>query len=466
MATNPHIYVSSVHGTNTGATDTSYAAQQTGNITSLTAANVYDNIGSAIAGTAPTAGDVIYVASNHAAAYNNGTFISIPEGVHIYSVDDTNIDQYEPGASEHLTDTADIYYFNDKMLLAGVSFETGADVFRATGNEPHVRMIDATITVDSVGDDAIYLARDGGSVELVNVDVAANGVTAGAFTISLAGVITWRGGAVTTNMNQLISAMGGAGGGFIYVEGVDLSLVGQLHFNQGSSQDNTLAKFTNCLIKSSVVLPSTASFGRSGQRFEMYNCDDATGDALYRFLIADYSGTAKNNDSVYVTNTDPWYGGTDKSSIEVQTSANCSHAAPFVFELPAQIIDLSQAASDKITIELLMENTLTDTDIAGFLVYPDAVAAVKPNWATSGKTVGTGNYGIDPLAAGTALPSSSLGAADWTGEGIIISQEYRKIEIDTSADAGQLTVAAIRIEVYKPSILAGDLFIHPIVSVS
>ena len=39
-ATNDHVYVSSVFGTNAGGTDTSQVAQQSGNITAMTAGDV------------------------------------------------------------------------------------------------------------------------------------------------------------------------------------------------------------------------------------------------------------------------------------------------------------------------------------------------------------------------------------------------------------------------------------------
>ena len=198
----------------------------------------------------------------------------------------------------------------------------------------------------------------------------------------------------------------------------------------------------------------------------MYNCDDATGNDFHRFLRTTGSGAVYNNDSVYVTATKAWYGGLAYSSMEVTTTAFCNHGNPFVFDFPSRYADLSDASSDLVTIELVTAaaQTLTDTDIAAFLVYPDGTTAVIPVWVTSGKTVGAGNYGVDPLAAGTTLAAGALGAGDWTGEPV--SGNFYKMQLDTTGTAGQATALAIRIEVYKPSIAVGELFIHPLVTLS
>jgi len=467
MASNPHIYVSGVHGTNTGGSDTSYASQQTGNITALTAGNVYADIGAAITGTSPSAGDVIYVASNHAATYDNGGNVVVPEGVHIISVDDTNIDQYEPGASENLSDTADDFYFQNNCLSAGVSYETGDDVIRATGHEPSWVMQDGTITVDGTGDYAFYIGADGGSVKLLNIDIDSNASNADIFGIINGCVVDWHGGSLLSTRNDMFGAFGSGGGATLLIEGVDLSPCANIHPSIGRTADNTLVRLKHCKLNASVNLPSSASFGSLYQRFEMFNCDDGTGDALHRFMIADIAGVAKNNDSTYVTAGEAWYEGSAQSSIEVTTSADCKHSCPFVFEIPAQYVNLSEAGSDVLTLDLVTDSTalsLTDTDIAAFLVYPDGTTALQANWVTSGKSVGAGNYGNDPLSAGTALSASALGAADWTGEPA--SANFYKMELDTSGDAGQATAVSIRIEVYKANIAAGDLFIHPILTLS
>lgn len=469
MATNPHIYVSSVYGTNTGTSDESYASQQTGAMSSISggASSVYDNIGSAIAGAAPTGGETYYIADDHDASHDNAGDIFLSNNCRIISVSASNIDQYSPGAKENLTDTSDVLNLNSagtEVLIAGLDFEAGAANIEITQAGCTLRCIDCTFRPDGAGDICVYTTNDGARIEFVNVDVIGNASSSDCMRLGGSAFFTWYGGSVTTSNNLFIPTGTAAFTAEIY--GVDLSPIVTIFDALALGDENPYVKLFNCKLNSNL------NFGTpvyAGQRVELWNSDDTTGGKFYRFKINDYSGTVSNNDSTHVTTTESWYEGSDKSSIEVTTTANCNHVTPLVFEIPAQYVDLSQTASDVLTLDLVTDSTqlsLTDTDIAAFLVYPDGTTAVQANWVTSGKTddLGTGNYGIDPLAPGTELLTSSLGAGDWTGEPA--SANFYKLELDTSGIAGQATVCSVRIEVYKSEILSGELFIHPLLTLS
>ena len=463
MATNPHIYVDSNNGTNTGGGgDTSFASQQTGAMSSITASSVYDSIGAAIQGSSPSTGDTIYVADNSNGTHATGRTLQSAAagdaGIRVISVDTANVDQYKPGAVDGLSGTAD-WLFTNAILIAGVTL-VGED--NMTGNT------NATITVIDGGLstwDRMDFLTDGVSLKLINSTLGHPVASGLGVNFGGGSTIQWDGGTYTgvapTNMFFFSPA---EGGGNFLMNGVDLTALTTAFFASVSGiSDNFIIRLTNCQLHASVTIPYT-EMTKTGHRFEMFNTD-VTGDSdFHRFYIADGNGRAKNNDATYVTATETWYEGSVKSSIEVETQARCSHLYPFVFELPAQYVDLSQAASDVITLELTTDLTLTDTDIASFLVYPDGTTSVIANWVTSGKTVGTGNYGNDPLAAGTTLTTGSLGAGDWTGEPT--SPNFYKMVLDTSGDAGQATAVSIRIEVYKASIAAGKLFIHPLLTLS
>ena len=467
MATNPHIYVSNVVGTNTGASDTSKAAQQTGNITSMTASDVYDNLGSAVAGANPSDGDTIYVVDNHAAAHNNGASITFNSsgsltgsGLVIVSVDNANIENYKPGASEELNDTQDDFLLANNGLIAGLTLKTADNVLYQSSADTEWLLQDTTLNMSiSTGDAGFQITSDS-MAHLINTTINASGAGNNPLTVGGSSVLHWDGGGLTgtTTTGDLATL---AQSGVIYFNGVDLSThSGTLLTGPSSTANNVLFRLKHCKLNASVTLHGTLISRR--HRFEMFNCDDGTD--YHRFYIADGTGSAKNNDATYVTAGDSWYEGSVNSSVEVTTTSLCSHVYPFSFTLLSQYVDLSSAASDKLTIEITTDQTLTDTDIAAFLYYPDGTTAVQANWVTSGKTVGTGNYGVDPLAAGTTLTTSALGAGDWTGEPT--SPNFYVLELDTSGDAGQSGVVDIRIEVYKPSIAAGELFIHPLLTLS
>jgi len=468
-----YFYVKS-GGTATGATTDASATNgvATGALTgtwSVTASEYFDNIRDATVGVvSPTAGDFILCSDAHAFSgdagggpiINSGGITTAP--IQVISVDNGNRENYKPGASETLTDAIDEYHPQGNVLFAGVSLGTNDNIFEPdTLSSVHVQ--DATLTVTSTTDAIIYVDTDGQFYRFTNVDLAGTG--SDVFYITRGATVIWNGGSLSGTWTDIIGNIVSDGGASIYMNGVDLSVYnGALISTQTSSTNCFYMRMENCRLHASVTLPTTHLVSVM-HRFEMFNCDDSTGGDFHRFYIADGAGVAKNNDATYITADEAWaYDGSTKSSIEVTTTSYCSNAKPFVFELPAQYVDLSSASTDKITIELTTDLTLTDTDIAAFLCYPDGTTPVQANWVTSGKTVGTGNYGIDPLAAGTTLTSSALGAGDWTGEPT--SPNFYVLELDTSGDAGAATAVSIRIEVYKASIAAGKLFISPQISLS
>lgn len=478
-----YFYVKNGLGTRTA--DTGFTAAESGAFGSgnLTAANTYADL-SVVQGltTKPKDGDFILLSDAHTKAYSPGVNVAFNatgavggSGLMVISVDDSNADQYSPGATENFTSTSRVEHVY-KVLCAGLSLETDGYVIFFGISNTESRIQDATLTVDTTSDVCMLFSTnaDGAFVRLTNVDINFNNAGATAFSILSGCSVIWQGGALTgtapTNL-CLATNFGIWGGATCIFDGVDLSLcAGTIMPNcVVGAQDKVFFKLSNCKLNASVTLHGTLQ--AQYHRFEMYNCDDSAG-VYHRFYVADGSGSAANNDATYVTATESWYEGSDKSSIAVITTALCSHITPFVFELPAQYVDLGDTAKDTLTIDLVSIPALTDTDIAAFLCYPDGTTAVIPRWVTSGKTVDTPsspivvNYGIDPLAAGTALSASSLGAGDWTGESASPIPNFYKMVLDTSGVAGEATAVSIRIEVYTPSILAGELFIHPLITVS
>jgi hypothetical protein len=419
----------------------------------------------------PTNGDYILCSDQHSAAYNNGaspTFNCGTNGVmYCISVDDSNASLYKPGATEALNDGSDDFVCNSTrgaFYFAGMDFETDDNVINVQSNTVGMSlyMVDCILRPDTTGDYAI-VAQDGAFVQLTNVDILANNTGAVVFSFGENAQLHWNGGSVST-ATTLFADPGSPEGMTFNINGVGLSSVTTYIVGPADDRPTMFGVFRNCKLNAS---PTMLTSVHRGQYFEYYNCDEDTSDTYHRFYISGYAGTAQNNDTTYVTATESWYEGSDKSSIEVTTTANCSHGAPFIFELPAQYIDLSRPYNRKLAIDLVTDSTavsLTDTDIAAFLCYPDGTTAVQANWITTGKTVGAGNYGVDPLATGTALANvGGLTADDWTSPPA--SANFYRMELNTGTDVGQATIVKVRIEVYKASIASGDLFINPTLTV-
>jgi hypothetical protein len=296
---------------------------------------------------------------------------------------------------------------------------------------------DCKLRSDDASDDALRLDNDSCSGWLVNVILECGHVDGHPIKLSAGAQLNWRGGSIGGSPTNLFSDTGSfvAGGGLAFIDGVDLTNVTGTLITFGSAEatDPSLVRLTNCLFPTSYTLHNTIL--RRNNRVEAFNCDEASG-VKHAFYIADGAGSAENNDSVYVTATKVWYDGTDKSSINVITTALCGHVDPFIFELPMQYVDLSDVSKDTLTLDLTTNLTLTDTDIAAFLVYPDGTNALTANWVTSGKTP-AGYLGTDPMPGGSTLPTSALGAVDWTGED---TTNFYELVLDTSVDAGQQAI--------------------------
>ena len=474
MATR-HFYVSSVVGTNTGTTDTSYGSQQTGTFAGLTASNVYDSLGRVSKITVPpTDEDIIYVANNHSAAYDNVTppdFNSAGTpgglGLQIVSVDNTDIVKYLPGASDELNDSGDDMIFSNSGVVSGVDLKTSDNVISVSNHDAMWRYQDMTVNVSSGGLDTGVFGSNDAHIHLVNVTINTTAASNTPLHIINNCVTEWIEGALTGTVTTG-NLLNGVLDGRLYMTGVDLSNhSGTLMQAAVGSSDHGLMRLQNCKLHALVTLHGDLATQR--QRFEMFNTDDGTADVYHRFYVADGIGSARNNDAVYVTDVNTWYGGTDQSSIEVRTHATrCSHIAPFHFTLPAQYVDLSATASDVLTVDMTTNLALTDTDIAAFLVYPDGTTKVTPItiFSTAAATTPpTGSNAPNPIEAGNTLDTSALGAGDWTGES---TTNFYKLELDTSGTAGEEGVLAVRIEVYKSGIdgTTNQLFINPVFSLS
>lgn len=473
-----HFYVDSNNANHPDdQSDTSYGARQTGAMSSLTDTNVYADLGQCVGiSSPPIDGDFIYVANNHDASYANGaTPIINPGGakndigVQIISVNNADIDEYMPGASDAMTDGSYEYNFRYNAFISGVSLSAMDDVIQSTQVENgRLTLQDLTITTSTgTGDTPFKLDRKVGySVHCINVDLVVNGA-GNRMNFQAGNRLIMDGGSISGSVMTTIfdTAFGGSGGAQVIFNGVDLSSQsGTILPATADNQETFLLRFTNCKLHANVTFHGELALPH--HRFEVFNSDEA-GGSLHRFYVADGTGSAKNNDTVYVTATEGWYGGSDKSSIQVETTSICSKIVPFVFELPAQYVDLSD--TDTIEIELWSETTLTAGDICAFLVYPDGTTVTQPNWVSTGPSVGSGNYGHDPLSTANIVKSAAgagsanLGASDWTGESG--TPLYYTLTLDTSGNAGAVSAVSVRIEVYKASI-TDPIYIHPLFTLS
>lgn len=473
-------------GTAASATDNGrYVTQQTGTFATIGAAGYYATIEDCLnAATTPTDGDFILVSSSHAGSYapsaavnfNSGGAVA-GAGLVVASVDDSNCENYLPGASETLTGTTHEYNWYYNGVIAGIDLQMGDSPY--SGNIRYWEYRDCTITQTTSSDFCVGCVTPMGHIRLINVNLT-NSAGGTDYLVQLygGGRFEWfKGTATGTDLFANNFAING--GAHSYVEGVDLSGLTEL-FDQSltDSNDNFLIKLHHCNIPTGD--PLGGGFHRAlyipGHRIEMTNCGDfADSDnetEYFRHYYATSSGSARLQASIYVSADDAMYESSDIVAYEIETTATCSALKPFVFDLCQEYVDLSSTSSDVLHIDMTTETavTLTDTEFMAYLVAPDNTGAVNtsyhPNWFVDGYVVGS-DFGADPLTDASQGDGSSaltntggLAAGDWTGEDATSPNFYR-VSLDTSGNGCKAAIVKPRIEIRKASIAGGGLTISP-----
>ena len=456
--------------------DTSYSSMQTGSFPS--SANCYDSVAAACSdGTKinpASDGDFVLVSDTHSKDHDFGSKYIMNAsgsiggaGLVVMSVDDTACDTYKPGAHETLNDGADEIELDYNGVLAGFSgFGTADDGIDAGFSSREWILYDTTFlagnqttdfAIGSMDADGMYwkfyncwLDWNGGS----------NAISSLIRIVSNCAIVEFYGGGFKSTgggtCNYLtISNAGANGGGFLSFYGSDLSLItSSLTYGYGSLSDNFHVKLVGCKINSGLTLATNLSASCPPTvSLELINTDDATNSRQHRWRRTTFAGTVLTNDSIYVTNTTDWYEGSTGSSFEVITGSACSELHPLEWTYN-QYIDLSSASSNRVIVNLTSAVTLTDKDVAAFLVYQDGTDYEV------GTLIGTypspsGYLGIDALDSGTTLTNpGGLGSGDWTGG----KTNYYSIALDTSGDAGAGQFVTVKIKFMKASVATGNVY--------
>jgi hypothetical protein len=457
-------YYTKTGGTATG--DGGRATTQRTGAWNSTASEYYDSVVDARgATTQPGDGDFILISDLHnntdsTTIILNGGGVDGGAGLFLVSVDDANQENYKPGATERINSgNGSQLDLGFSGMMAGINYETTIDatsLLRANSATTNLwKFIDCNLTCSSTSTAILNTQKARSNFVFINCDMTPQTECFGL--VQDGASIYWYGGKLIGN-HPINSGTGLDGGAFIYLEGVDLSDVAGVLIDEMLTTDslgNTDITLVRCQMNFLVTLPSDTDFPFTKTKFKMLSCDDSFGGGdLFRFIYQTGLGQARNNESVFVTANTAWGETSDKSSIEITTVAECNSREPFIVELPIaqQYIDLASTSSDILRLPITTTLTLTDTEIVAYLMYPDGTTSIQPNWVTSGATVGTGNYGTDPLGAGSTLPTSTT---TWTGAK---TNKYH-LELDTTGDPGQFQAVGVRLEVYRPSIAVNTLMI-------
>ena len=470
-----YFYVKSGYGTRSATLDSPFTTPQNTTFALLAPGDVYASIDDATIisskTNSPTSGDHVRVSHLHNASYtpastdvrigaNNA--INASEGLIVASVDDTACDTYKPGATEDLGGTQFDFHLYGNGILAGFTLRTGDNVLASGSSFGHWDIIDCTLTVEGNLDLAIRANIDGVQWRLFNVDIntIATNITAGLIQLTNSCRVEWFGGAVggngIPNGGTIInSAMGYAGGAIFSAYGVDFTACNSADLMPSCPAINTdevIFIYSGCKLTTTATLPTyVTNLTLPRHRFRLLNSDDTTNDDAHRFFEITGAGSAENNDTIYVTDTAAWGETAVKSSIQVKTSSLCSQVHPFVFDMLGVYAKITDAATDKIIVNLVTDAALTDADIAAFIMYEDGTVAMQYNFLHTHPVAAVGGYsGRDPLTTGSTLTNDAthgLAIGDWES-GASGLTPYTLI-LDTNDDPGVSNIIGVRIEVYK-----------------
>lgn len=386
-------YVKSSYGTRTAGGG---IAQKTGVFeTALTAAEVYSTIAEACNDVTPLAhGDIICVSDLH--SYNSGggnITYNVPqtvgEGVLFISVDDLAIDTYKYGATETPGISNDYILVNGFATLRGFEFMTSGNG-GPRGNGTHVYE-DCTLKVRGTSD-AVGPGSAGHYLKAKNCNISAPGSQA-PLHVSTGAVFEIVGGAVTNAAApQLVYGEGFAsGGGTLDISGFDASLVSDYIVGAIGAvfNDNTVnVKLANCKLSGTLLGWTQEAFIKNSQTLLVTNSASTSAEAEYQYYYNRGGNAAEDETGVYRTNTFAFLSGA-KCSYKVATTSFASKNNPFVFTLKPRYTDLTDAASDTLTIHFASDAALDNSQVYAVVRYPTAADLLVIGNANNAPTVET-----------------------------------------------------------------------------
>jgi hypothetical protein len=408
----------------------------------------YASVTAALAATtAPTSGDFIMCSSVHDHSPATAIAWTLPDGVTVISVSDTNCDQYLAGAKEsadNLSVTLDFEIKNAAIgqynAVIGMTIESENTIqVRGTGMLWYFRdctfnFLNAhaaqTLTTTGLADGAATFHNC-----VLNFDHIGS-VSSGSIlitdgpTLEFVG-LTSTGTAVTTFLEF------GTGGGRAIFRHCNLA---QLIATSGNLLDDIVATDDSAyLVVDSCKLPTSMTRFRSTPTLPNHHVTitaSGSADEYYSYFNQSNFSTAEEDTVQYLTAT---YDGTNEFSTKITTDSTVSLGFPYkhhLVTLPAQNL----SSGKTYTVELVSSDSgLTDVDVWVEIAFQDGTDQAL------GTLVDTRNS--DFFAAGAALTTSS---AVWATE---TNTEY-KISASTGAQTGA-TNSNVEVYVYvaKPSIV-------------
>ena len=350
---------------------------------SATASEYYDNISDATgATTAPTAGDFIIVSAAHIHDYNATTTLTIPDGVKIICVFNSNQDTVSSGALEKTDLSGSILYLKgsadgDMVYSNGVDFTANNQIGLVYNDHGHGYYRNCTIKTDTnVADDWVQLNYSQYGVYTILENVTLTflsshlGLRLGYGSHGLIKSCT-----VTSGSSFLDS--GGLGGLSATAIGCNLSAMDSgttlLHAGGDDTGDTSHLEMIRCKLPATYNILESSLISHA-TRGHLRGCD--AGDGYHFFHYEDICGEVLESTTVYRTGG-ATYDGTNGFSVEYQPGSNVkAFIEPLSYKLGEYEIDLSTDQAT-FTFHFVLQDTVAPTGLTDHecwieIIYPDA----------------------------------------------------------------------------------------------
>lgn len=415
-------------------------SQRTGTFAAMGGSAYYATLTAAMAATTtPTSGDFILVSDQSSAAASavGATGPSSGDALYVISVDDTACDTPKAATSANEGSTGSDTYLGGHWYIEGVYLVTGDDMGPGLTANSAWNIEGCTLDATGTGDNVIFATGDGQMVRVMNSTLT--GHTAAQMNITAGSTVELLSCTITGLTDYITNGGFINGGGTLRIDSSDLSsITGTLIANVGNdatNDDNFEVYITNCKTNASLTGFTNETFVHTGQRVVVAGCGSDAG-AEYQFCTIAAGGRVDEDTGFYRDSSTAFTSG-QRISLKCVTDSLASYGMPFLFDYPSRFVDLSDSASNVLSVFILSSSTLTNKDIWVTLLYADGTNLHVRNQLSSRHA--------NVFTSGTTLSTNS---ETWTGR---TTENRYQIDLDTSGDAGAGCVVAMRVHVAKPS---------------
>lgn len=431
-----------VHHTGTNISAGGYATAQTGPILNLGVANLYQSIKDAQQLGGATKGDLICASHEHDfdhvdSVYYTGYF-SGEVFLTIASVDHNAIENEKPGATERASSSSGDMYFRYYVKFRGVNFYPG--------RYPRYQSSLTTAIFEGCEffvDEKFYCGGNTVSFIFKRCVFNVTGYIIALFEVTNDGYLRMEDSKILSDsggVNYLIQA--NTTGCTVDIRRSDLSACfGKLYYayNQPLSVKVRLIVDACVINPAMVITPNIDSFRDPTCYIRLTRSGPAGENNLGQLLDISGRGTSEDDTGIVRVGSKELTGIAAPLSIKVVTLTYANVGYPYAFSIPVGVVDLTQAATQKLRMFFISTDTITTHDLGinvGFSEYANPDVFLRA--------------GIDlALISGPEYPTDAVSAWEDLGTPVAGFNLYQA-DIDLSAAGGGVGYLELDIEYAKP----------------